>query len=105
MANETNPTAPVPPENIPANAGQVSAIASASAPFVYFEDATFWRLLNGIGQVTLEASTMRASPDGGVAVDRVVVAHLRGNLRAMMSLRAALDNILLLAEPIEGPAN
>jgi hypothetical protein len=100
-------TAPVITENIPANAGQISAIASANAPFIYFEDASFWGLLNGIGQITLETSRMIASaPDGGAAVDRVVVAHLRSNLPALRSLRAAIDGILLMAEPTpEGFAN
>ena len=36
MTNESAATAPVVTENIPANAGQVSAIASANAPLRYF---------------------------------------------------------------------
>jgi hypothetical protein len=100
-------TAPVVTENIPANAGQISAIASANAPFIYFESVPFFGLFNGIAQITLEASRMIATaPDGRAAVDRVVVAHLRSNLPALRSLRTAIDAILLMAEPTpEGPAN
>ncbi len=54
-------------ENIPSVAGGISGIGSAQAPFVYFENAPFYGLLNGVGQVTLEAgesseSTQPASP-------------------------------------------
>jgi hypothetical protein len=36
----------------------------------------------------------------------VIVAHLRSNLSALRSLRAAIDDVLLMAEPTpEGPAN
>jgi hypothetical protein len=99
-------TAPVVTENIPANAGQVSAVASANAPFIYFENASFFALFNGIAQMTLEANRLIATgPDGRVAVDRVVVAHLRSSLPALRSLRAAIDGILLMAEPTPGPAN
>lgn len=96
MPDKPAVTAPVITENIPANAGQISAIASANAPFIYFENAGPIGLLNGIGQFTLEANRLMA----------VVVAHLRGNLPALRSSRTAIDNILLMAEPTpEGPAN
>lgn len=106
MPDKPAVTAPVVTENIPANVGQISAIASANAPFIYFENAGPIGLLNGIGQITLEANRLMAASDGRAAMDRVVVAHLRSNLPALMSLRTAIDNILLMAEPTpEGPAN
>lgn len=94
-------------EIIPSVQGSVSAIASGVAPFIYFENAPFCGLLNGIGQVTLEANRlMGADAKGLLITDRVIVAHLRGNIQAMKALRAALDGMILLAEPVApGPAN
>ena len=93
MPDETTAAAPI--------------VTDANAPFIYFETVSSLGLLNGIGQLTLEANRLLSSgPDGRVAVDRVVVAHLRSNLPALRSLRAAIDGILLMAEPTpEGPAN
>ena len=107
MPDEPTLPAPIVTENIPAHAGQISGVASANAPFVYFEDASAFGPLNGIGRITLETSRlMPAGPDGRAAIDRVVIAHLRGNFPALRSLRAAIDGILLMAEPTpEGPAN
>jgi hypothetical protein len=87
-------------EIIPSVQGGISAIASADAPFLYFEAAPFYGLLNGVGQVTLDTGRIfGADASGKVIMDRVLVAHLRGNLNAIRSLRAALDGILLMAEP------
>jgi hypothetical protein len=94
-------------EVIPSVQGGLSAIASANAPFIYFDNAPFYGVLNGVGQVTLEAARLfGAAEDGRPIIDRAIVAHLRGNLHAIRSLRAALDGILLLAEPKpQGPPN
>jgi len=94
-------------ETIPSVRGSISAIGSANAPFIYFENVPFYGLLNGVGQITMEAGRIfGADADGKVILDRVVVAHLRGNIPAIRALRAALDGILLMAEPKpEGPAN
>jgi len=47
--------------------------------------------------------------DGKVLNEQVVVAYLRGNVQAALSLRHALDSALLLAAPpaqgSEGKAN
>ena len=50
MADDPNPKPPV--EIIPSVQGGISAIASAHAPFLYFEDATAFNHLNGIIQIT-----------------------------------------------------
>src|SRR5271166_4784171 len=92
-------------ENIPSVAGEISAIASANAPFFYFEEAPFFGLLNGIGKITLAASRQVAvGASGSVLSDRVIVGYIVGNMPAIRSLRSALDGILLMAEPApEGP--
>jgi hypothetical protein len=61
MADEPAKAPPVLTEFIPSRAGAVSGIASANAPFVYFENAAFYGLLNGVGQVTLDAQRLNAS--------------------------------------------
>jgi hypothetical protein len=47
---------------------------------------------------------MAAGPDGRVAIDRVVVCHLRCGLPALLGLRAAIDAIIAMTErPAETP--
>ncbi len=83
----------------------ISASGSASAPFVYFEQASAFGHLHGVVRVTLEAMRIYPSPTGqGVLADRVVTAHLRMSVQAAQSLRAALDGALLLAAPAESLA-
>jgi hypothetical protein len=93
-----------PVEIIPSVAGEISAIASAHAPFLYFENASAFGHLNGIIRITLEASRDLPAPgQPGLAVaDRVIVAHLRMNVPAAQSLKAAIDGALLLAIPVPG---
>ena len=99
----------VPPpavETLPSVEGGVSAIASAHAPFLCFEDAPAYGHLNGIIRVTLTAS--RDIPIPGAqkpGSDQVIVAHLRMNIPAAQALRAALHNALLLAAPAVGTSD
>jgi hypothetical protein len=80
---------------------ELSLAGSAAAPFVYFEAATNFGLQNGVASITLEAS--RSLTVGGKLIrDRVIVAHLRMSLPAVMSLQAALNGITLLATPPAG---
>lgn len=101
------PATPQIVENIPSVATAISGVASANAPFIYFEGAPFFGLINGVGKVVIETTRQIAqNAEGGVVFDRVIVAHLVGNIPAIRSLRAALDGILLMAEPKpEGPTN
>ena len=105
MADKSNKRVAI--ESIPSVRGGLSGIGSANAPFIYFENAPYYGLLNGVGQITIEAARIfGADPEGKPIMDRVVVAHLRGNIPAFRTLRAALDGILLMAEPKpEGPSN
>jgi hypothetical protein len=94
-------------ERRPPVACEISTIASANAPFIYFEGAPFCGLMNGVAKVTLESIRQADNnPEGGVVCERVIVAHLVGSLAAIRALRAALDRVLLLAEPTRaGPPN
>ena len=100
-----NPRVPPPVELIPSVSGGISAIASAHAPFLYFEDAIAFGHLGGIIRVTLTASRDIPAPEApSPRSDSVVVAHLRMNVPAALSLKAALEGALLLAAPAQSEA-
>lgn len=85
-------------EIIPGVVGELSALASAQAPFIYFDNAPTFGLNEGIANVTLEAFR-NLLIQGEVRNDRVIVAHLRMSLPTVHRLRNALDGIILAATP------
>lgn len=93
-------------ESLPSRADEVSALASASAPFLYFDGApNFGFVADGIMNITLEAVRFTRGPEG-VVRDRVVVAHLRMGATAAGNLRLAIDRCLAMMaspEPEPGP--
>ena len=92
-------------EFVPSVEGEVSAIGSADAPFIYFDLVPNYGFNRGVAKVTLEALRMHSNP-AGVKQDRVVVAHLRMGIDAAVDLKRALDAVILMATPTpEGPAN
>jgi hypothetical protein len=102
VAVAEKPDVKPPVEIIPSVERGISALASAHAPFLYFEGAPAFGHLNGIIRVTLEASRDIPMPPDSVGTDRVIVAHLRMNIPAALSLKAALEGALLLAAPAAG---
>jgi hypothetical protein len=106
MTDETNPKPPVVVEQIPSVAGSLSALASANAPFIYFDVAPNFGFNAGIASLSLEAVRFIPNPGSqGVFTDRVTVAHLRMSLEAMRSLKAAIEGIELMASPAQGGKN
>ena len=99
MADDPNPKPPV--EIIPSVQGGISAIGSAHAPLLYFDAASAFGVRNGVVRITLEADRIFPTGGGGeaAAVDRVVVAHLRMSAPAAMSLKAAIEGVLLIEAP------
>jgi hypothetical protein len=92
------PSASTPVEDIPSVQDGISAIASANAPFLYFDNAPTFGHYNGTIRVTLTAA--RDMPVGGaVRQDAVIVAHLRMNVTAALALKSAIEGALLLASP------
>jgi hypothetical protein len=83
---------------VPRDLPQTAISASIHAPFLYFEEATTFGHVNGIIQVTLEATRLYPNPPG-VTLERVAVAHLRMNVQAAIALNKAIDGALLLAAP------
>lgn len=99
VTDQTNETDQLPlTENFPARVGELSALASAHAPFLYFDTVPSFGVRYGVANVTLEA--FRFIPSGTEMLhDRVAVAHLRMSLDAARILRDALNGVLLAATP------
>jgi len=84
----------------------LSLHGSDLAPIISFDEVPFFGSLHGIGRITLAAQVLtNGKEEGTVSADHVVTVHLRGSLRAMMSLRDTIDKMLLAATPITGPEN
>lgn len=81
---------------------EIPAVDSAHAPFLYFDRVRVLGHNHGVIRITLEA--LRDLPATGKqpASDSVIVAYLRMNVPAAQSLKAAIDNALLLAAPPAG---
>ena len=76
------------------------------APFIFYENAPAFGFTNGVINVTLSANRTWVGPEGNAMNEQVVIAYLRGNVEAALSLRQAIDKALLLATPTqEGKAN
>jgi hypothetical protein len=97
MSEKDAPVVPV--EAIPSVAGGLSGLASAAAPFLYFENAPAFGTMNGIIKVTLTATRDLPQANNKIASDHVIVAHLRMNMAAARALKAALEGAILLASP------
>lgn len=73
-------------------------LASAQAPFIYFDVATCFSMEgDGMVHLTLEAIRHTLPPQGHV-IDSVAVAHLRMGRTAARQLRDALSTLLTRVE-------
>lgn len=75
------------------------------APFIFYDGAPVSSFVNGIISLTLAANRTYIGPDGTPKTDHVVVAYLRANVEAAVTLRQALDAALLLATPTAQSVN
>ena len=83
----------------PGFAGELCELASAAAPFVYFDRAPNFGFNGAVANISLEASRFVAPAEGqDVVADRVTVAHLRMTMDALRSLKAAIEGIERMAE-------
>jgi|SRR5579863_4408260 hypothetical protein len=86
--------------------GAISLSDTLHAPFIFYEQAPAFGATNGVINITLSAHRTLIGKDGVVTNEQVVVAYLRGNVPAALSLRQAIDKALLLVAPTqEGKAN
>jgi hypothetical protein len=81
----------------------VIALQSTPLPILYFEGAPALSHHNGVIGVTLTVTGGVPTETGGVDSVGSVVAYLKCNILAAQSLRYALDQALLLAQPVENP--
>lgn len=95
MPDGTNPK--IPASSADAAGVPISEAASAHAPFLFFDVASAFGQYNNVVHVTLETARYIPRANGLVTQDRVIVGHLRMNLQAAESLRAALEGALLMA--------
>lgn len=80
------PTATFPPQST------ASALASAAAPFVYFDKPTVWFVRDGIVGITLEAERHTRGEEEPES-DYIDVAQLRMSWKAALALAGTLDAI------------
>jgi hypothetical protein len=81
----------------------VIALQSTPLPILYFDGAPALSHHNGIIGITLTVTGGVPTDSGGVDSVGSVVAYLKCNVLAAQSLRYALDQALLLAQPVENP--
>jgi len=101
MAKETGRKPPV--ETIPSTEASISALASAHAPILYFEEVPVFGHFQGLIRMTLTAARILPTEDEKVAIDYAVVAHLRMSIASAHALKEAIEKALLLAAPAAGP--
>ena len=100
MGEKSTPKPAVVTEIIPSQAGQISALASANAPFIYFEAAPNFAWNGEVANITLEvARWVHVSDTEPPQVDRVTVAHLRMAPSALRALKTAIEGIEMLMKP------
>jgi hypothetical protein len=76
------------------------------APFLFFDNVPAYGHANGVFNLTLSAMRAWATKDGSLVQDLVVVAYLRSNAEALISLRQAIDGALAFAaSAAQKPAN
>ena len=94
------------PDTRPAQVPVIPVSDAPNAPFIFYEWAPAFGFTNGVVNITLAANRTWVGKDGVAQNEQTVVAHLRGNVRAALSLRDSLDKALLLAAPApEGKTN
>lgn len=76
-----------------------------STPFLYFEDAPGVGHVNGVYRLLLTAGRLIPMSDGTARNINTAVAQLQGNREALLGLRQAIDNALLLGAKTQGQAN
>ena len=86
-------------------ASTATLAADNNAPFIYFDAAVSYGVLNGAIQIELMANVLIPTPDGGVRADGTFTAHLRCSPVAAASLRNAIDKAILIAVPSQGSTN
>lgn len=95
MSDRKTVETPLLSEIVPGQAGEISAIASANAPFVSFDLVPFMNHADGISRITLAAVRQARATEGGIVItDLVATAHLRCGIGGLMALRDCCQKII-----------
>ena len=89
--------------SIDAGGGKIIPLSQIPMPVIYFDAAPSLSHQNGIVGVTLIVTGNVPTSNGNIIQCASVVALLKCNIPAAISLRAALDSALLLAQPVQNP--
>ena len=76
------------------------ALSPVPAPVVYFNHAPSIDHTHGVIGVTLVTTVYLPNGNDGIVPAVSVAAHLKCSVQAAIELRAAIDNALLLAQPV-----
>lgn len=88
----------------PGTSGSHCPLASAAAPFVYFDRAPNFGFNGAVANISLEALRFAAPVEGeDVVADRVTVVHLRMTMDALRSLKTAIEGVERMAEAAKVP--
>lgn len=79
------------------------SLQGSPLPVLYFDASPCVSHLNGIIGISLTVTGYVPTETGGVSLAAAVVAMLKCNIPAALSLRDALNQALLLAAPVEKP--
>jgi hypothetical protein len=77
------------PDTRPAVGAAIQVSDTPHAPFIFYENAPAIGFTNGVVNITLSANRTLIGQDGAVN-EQIVVAYLRGNIQAALSLRQAV---------------
>src|SRR5260221_7698822 len=87
------PKTPSTAETTPGVHSGLSAIASANAPVIFFDNVANFGSYKGIAHLTLVVTRFLPGSDGKPVRDCAVAAHLRMPLPALASLKEAISGI------------
>ena len=71
---------------------------AAVAPFVYFDNAPIFGLMNNVVEIDLASRVPMLQSDNSVSMEVVCIAHLRCSVEAALSLMAAIEKALDFAK-------
>jgi hypothetical protein len=91
--------------NKPDQPASVKFVDQPHASIIFFDGAPVFTSYNGIIGITLSVNVGVPDGQGGIDGGQVVAAYLRGNIKALMALKVAVESALLLGAKTEGEAN
>ncbi len=76
----------------------ISALGSANAATIFFDESAFFGAINGVGEIALSVTRYCDVHGSQVQSERVLVGHLRGSLQALKTLSYAVEVVIKMLE-------